>query len=121
MSFRVEEECVDTTEIRSRPASAREREDTSRERDRSRVQPSSEIAVRKGVEGKGRAKADVAQTGSDTEPELVRRGRSFSRAQTPGPPIRTQSSNTRLKSGDQSTSAIGRGRSHSVVAAGHRT
>ncbi|KAF8237180.1 hypothetical protein L208DRAFT_1389720 [Tricholoma matsutake] len=125
VSFRVEEECVDTTETRSSPASLREREGTSRDRGRSRVPSGSEVAVHK-VEGRGKEKvrANMAKTSyepvPESEPDIPGRGRSFSRAQTPGPPIRTRSSNTRRNKSDLSNSTTGRGRRRSPGVAGRR-
>jgi hypothetical protein len=111
---------VDNTEVQSRSAGVHERDHTSRERDRSQAIPT----VHKGIEdkGKGKSKAYIAEpiSAPDAEPEISRRGRSYSRAQTPGPLSRAQSSNKRPGSGEGSSSNR-RGRSRSVGVAGHRT
>ena len=102
VSFRMEEESVD--EIYSRPTDVRERESTSRDRDRSWAGSN---VLAHGAEGKGKGKATthLEESCSEPEPEMPRRGRSSSRAQTPGPPIRTQSSSNTLPDGsDQSSS-----------------
>lgn len=121
MSFRVEEECVDTSEVHSRSAGVHERDDTFRERDRSQVL----LAVHKGVEskGKGKSKANMAESTSEpeAEPEIPRRGRSCTRAQTPGPLKHAQSSSNKRSDSGEGTPSNRRGRSRSVGVAGRRT